>query len=135
MLLTALAALLIVMAWVAVTIWYLTWGLLLVPYRVLRRGARKRKVDALRHRELMGVIEGSAIASANAIVSSRIELPASPTELLADSDRDGAASELREHLLAGRLTVEDFERRLALATSARTRADLDFARRDLPVHS
>ncbi len=133
MALTALAALLIVTAWVAVTIWYLTWGLLLVPYRLLRRGARKRRVEALRHRELMGVIQGSAIASANAIVSARIEPVHSPTELLSDGDRDDAVDELREHLLSGRLTTEEFERRLALANCARTRADLDLVRRDLPV--
>jgi hypothetical protein len=133
--LTALAVLLVVMAWIFVTAWYLVWGLLLVPYRLLRRGARKRKAEALRHRELMGAIQGSAIASANAIVSSRIETPPvySPTELLADSDREGAIQELRGHLLDGRLTNEEFERRLALAQTARTRAELDGARSDLPV--
>lgn len=135
MALTALAVLLITMAWLAVTIWYLTWGILLIPYRVLRRGARKRKAEALRHRELMGVIQGSAIASANAIVSARIEPPHSPTELLADRDRETAVLELREHLLDGRLTIDDFERRLALANSARTRADLDLAKSDLPAPS
>jgi hypothetical protein len=133
--LTALAVLLVVMAWIFVTAWYLVWGLLLVPYRLLRRGARKRKAEALRHREMMGAIQGSAIASANAIVSSRIETPPvySPTELLADSDREGAIQELRGHLLDGRLTNEEFERRLALAQTARTRAELDGARSDLPV--
>jgi hypothetical protein len=133
--LTALAVLLVVMAWIFVTAWYLVWGLLLVPYRLLRRGARKRKAEALRHREMMGAIQGSAIASANAIVSSRIETPPvySPTELLADSDRESAIQELRGHLLDGRLTNEEFERRLALAQTARTRAELDGARSDLPV--
>jgi hypothetical protein len=123
------------MAWIFVTAWYLVWGLLLVPYRLLRRGARKRKAEALRHREMMGAIQGSAIASANAIVSSRIETPPvySPTELLADSDRESAIQELRGHLLDGRLTNEEFERRLALAQTARTRAELDGARSDLPV--
>jgi hypothetical protein len=133
--LTALAVLLIVMAWILVTAWYFWWGLLLVPYRLLRRGARKRKAEALRHRELMGAIQGSAIASANAIVSSRIETPPvySPTELLADSDRETAVQELRDHLLDGRLTTDEFERRLALAQTARTRAELDGAKSDLPV--
>jgi hypothetical protein len=36
---------------------------------VVGRGARKRKVEALRHRELMGTIQGSAAASAAAIVT------------------------------------------------------------------
>jgi hypothetical protein len=43
--------------WSAVLVWYLTFGLLLVPYRLLRRGARKRKAEALRHREMMGAID------------------------------------------------------------------------------
>ena len=44
---TMLAIVLILMVWVLVTAWYLIWGLWLVPYRVLRRGARKRKAGAL----------------------------------------------------------------------------------------
>jgi hypothetical protein len=43
--------------WSAVLVWYLTFGLLLVPYRLLRRGARKRKAEALRHREMMRAID------------------------------------------------------------------------------
>lgn len=42
--------------WTAVAAWYLTFGLLLVPYRLLRRGARKRKAEALRHRELLDAV-------------------------------------------------------------------------------
>lgn len=49
--------LLMLVWWVAVAVWYLTFGLLLVPYRLLRRGARKRKAEALRHRELLSVID------------------------------------------------------------------------------
>jgi hypothetical protein len=45
--------------WVAVAGWYVTFGLLLLPYRLLRRGARKRKGEALRHRELMEALEKS----------------------------------------------------------------------------
>ena len=37
--------------------WYLLFGLFLVPYRLLRRGARKRKSEALRHREMLGAID------------------------------------------------------------------------------
>src|SRR5438105_15690544 len=66
---TFLAILLILMVWVLVTAWYLMWGLWLVPYRLLRRGARKRKAEALRHRELMGTIQGSSAASAATIVT------------------------------------------------------------------
>lgn len=137
---TALAILLILIVWILVTAWYLIWGLWLVPYRLLRRGARKRKAEALKHRELMGTIQGSAAASAAAIVAATAGAQAavmtppaySPTELVADVDREGMIEELRGHLLAGRLTAGEFEERVAYAQRARTRADLDAARTDLP---
>jgi hypothetical protein len=123
---TTLAVLLIVMAWVFITVWYLSWGLLLVPYRLIRRGQRKRKVEALRHRELLGALQGASPARA-------VPAPISPpTELVADADREQVTAELRAHLLAGRLTTDEFETRLAAAHAARTRADLDAARADLP---
>lgn len=53
-----LAVLLIALAWVLVLAWYMTWGLLLVPYRFIRRGSRKRKREALQHREMMSAIQG-----------------------------------------------------------------------------
>jgi hypothetical protein len=56
--LTVLAVVLVLVAWTVITGWYLTWGLLLVPYRLLRRSSRKRKAEAMRHRELMGTIAG-----------------------------------------------------------------------------
>jgi DUF1707 SHOCT-like domain len=140
---TALAVLLVLVAWAFVTVWYLMWGLLLVPYRLLRRGARKRKAEAMRHRELMGTIQGSAAASAAAIVAATmvpplpapIETPTvySPTERIADADRERVIEELREHMLAGRLNPEEFEERLGSAHTARTRADLEAVRIDLPM--
>ena len=136
---TAAIVTLIVVVWLLVTVWYLMWGFLLVPYRLVRRGQRKRKVEALRHRELMGAIEGSAAASAAAIVTATIHaqtggrLPGPPgIELVADADRERAIEELRHHLLAGRLTTDEFEERLAAAQHARTRADLALLRSDLP---
>ncbi len=39
---------LIVTVWMFVLVWYMTWGLWLVPYRIIRRGQRKQKVDQLR---------------------------------------------------------------------------------------
>lgn len=47
------AILLIVLAWTVVLAWYFTFGLLLVPYRLVRRNARKQKQAELRHRELL----------------------------------------------------------------------------------
>jgi len=49
-----------------------------------------------------------------------------------DSEREAVAAELREHYAQGRLTLEDFERRLDAAFAATTRADLDKVISDLP---
>jgi hypothetical protein len=140
---TVVAILLVLVAWAFVTLWYLTWGLLLVPYRLLRRGSRKRKAEAMRHRELMGTIQGSAAGSAAAIVAATAVRPVSastekaavysPTERIGDADRELVIEALREHLLAGRLTPEEFEQRLGSAHAARTRADLDAIGVDLPM--
>ncbi len=140
---TFMAVLLLIVVWAIVTVWYFTWGLFLVPYRLLRRGARKRKMEALRHRELMGTIQGSAVASAAAIVGANIRssaLPIAPpvapgTELISDADREQAMLEMREHLLAGRLTAGEFEQRVAAVQRARTHGDLVAAQADLPAPS
>jgi Domain of unknown function (DUF1707) len=52
---------------------------------------------------------------------------------VADADRERSASELREHMVAGRLSEEELEERVALAYSAKTQADLDALRADLPI--
>ena len=52
--------------------------------------------------------------------------------LVADSDRATAAGEIREHYDSGRLTLDEFESRLAEVHSARTRGDLEHALRQLP---
>ena len=52
--------------------------------------------------------------------------------LVADSDRSTAADELRLHYDSGRLTLEEFESRLAEVHAARTRGDLEQALRQLP---
>lgn len=51
------AALLVVVAWTFVLAWYVCFGLLLVPYRLVRRGQRKRKREALRHREMLAAVQ------------------------------------------------------------------------------
>jgi hypothetical protein len=51
------AIVLILGAWVFVSAWYIAFGLLLVPYRLVRRGSRKRKRDALQHRELLTAMQ------------------------------------------------------------------------------
>jgi len=56
-LMTTLAVMLTLLWWSVVAFWYVAFGLLLVPYRLLRRGSRKRKAEALRHREMMSALE------------------------------------------------------------------------------
>ena len=47
------ALLLVTLAWLLVAGWYVLFGLLLVPFRLVRRGSRKRKVEDARHREAL----------------------------------------------------------------------------------
>ena len=50
----------------------------------------------------------------------------------ADSDRDGAAADLREHFAAGRLSEEELSERLETVYAATTIAQLEHVRADLP---
>jgi hypothetical protein len=43
----------IVLAWVVVTAWYVVFGVLVIPYRLLRRGHRKERRAQLRHQEAL----------------------------------------------------------------------------------
>jgi uncharacterized protein DUF1707 len=52
--------------------------------------------------------------------------------LIGDSDRSSAVDELRQHFDSGRLTLEEFENRLAEINAARTGGDLEHAFRQLP---
>jgi hypothetical protein len=45
--------LLVAVAWAVVLCWYFIFGLWLVPYRLIRRGQRKRRREDLRHREML----------------------------------------------------------------------------------
>ena len=59
--LVPLAIILIMFAWMLVACWYFViyvlFGLWFIPYRLLRRGSRKRKQEKLRHREVLDAIE------------------------------------------------------------------------------
>lgn len=44
--------------WALIACWYVVFGLFLVPYRLIRRGSRKRKLADARHRELMDAARG-----------------------------------------------------------------------------
>jgi Domain of unknown function (DUF1707) len=50
-----------------------------------------------------------------------------------DADRERAVEALREHLLAGRLTLEEFCERAGTALTARMTGDLVRVQQDLPV--
>lgn len=138
---TGLAIVLVLLAWGIVTAWYLVWGVWLIPYRILRRGARKRKAEALRHRELMGTIQGSAAASAAAIVMASTTgtlgatvATAEQPHIRVDADeRELAATALHAHYVAGRLTHDELDDRVAQAYAARTRGDLASLLGDLPA--
>jgi Domain of unknown function (DUF1707) len=59
--------------------------------------------------------------------------PVGPALRASDDDRDRLVDELNEHAVAGRLDTDEFEDRLKSAYAARTTAELDALRRDLPV--
>lgn len=42
--------------WAAICCWYLVFGLFVVPWRLIRRGSRKRKKAELQHRETMAAL-------------------------------------------------------------------------------
>jgi Domain of unknown function (DUF1707)/2TM domain len=59
--------------------------------------------------------------------------PADPRLRVGDSERGQVVDQLADHHAAGRLTLEEFEERMASAWTARTGADLEVLVRDLPV--
>lgn len=52
---------------------------------------------------------------------------------VSDAERERLVEELQEHTVAGRLTAEELDERSGAVYAARTRADLDALRTDLPV--
>jgi class 3 adenylate cyclase len=57
------------------------------------------------------------------------------TERVADADRDRTVTLLREHVVEGRLTLDEFSERMGVALEAKTRGELDAVMADLPVSS
>jgi hypothetical protein len=60
-------------------------------------------------------------------------VPGDPRIRASDTDRDRAASLLREHHAAGRLTAEEFHDRMDKALDAKTLGELDELMADLPA--
>jgi class 3 adenylate cyclase len=54
-------------------------------------------------------------------------------ERVADADRDGTVTLLREHVVDGRLTLDEFSERVGLALEATTRGELELAMANLPA--
>lgn len=50
----------VIAVWTLVAMWYLLWGFWLVPYRLLRRSQRTRKLHEQRHREVLAAIQQHA---------------------------------------------------------------------------
>ena len=55
------------------------------------------------------------------------------SERVADADRDRTVTLLREHVVEGRLTLDEFSERMGAALEARTRGELDAVMADLPA--
>jgi len=58
-----------------------------------------------------------------------------PSMRVSDADREGAVIALREHLVAGRLTLEEFSARVEAALRASVTGELAKAQQDLPTAS
>jgi Domain of unknown function (DUF1707)/Cell wall-active antibiotics response 4TMS YvqF len=58
-----------------------------------------------------------------------------PALLASDAERDQVVAALRDHLVDGRLTLDDFSQRLDAAHAARTAAELEALTDDLPRSS
>lgn len=61
LLLVPLALLIMLSAWSLVLIWYIIFGIWLIPYRLIRRSQRKAKRDELRHQELLAELQKNSI--------------------------------------------------------------------------
>ncbi|MEV1085020.1 hypothetical protein AB0I98_43550 [Streptomyces sp. NPDC050211] len=64
---------LLFLTWIFIAVWYLFWGILLIPYRLIRRSDRNRKREALQHREML-----DAAIAAQAVATKRMAESESP---------------------------------------------------------
>jgi hypothetical protein len=69
------AILAIALAWTAVLGWYLFFGILLIPYRLIRRGQRKTVRDNMRHQEMLSTMAAQHAVAAQALAQ---QLPPQP---------------------------------------------------------
>lgn len=52
---------LVLVAWCFVFAWYLVFGILVFPYRLIRRGSRKQKKADAQHREVLEALKNSRV--------------------------------------------------------------------------
>lgn len=57
LLLIPIALMLISFVWGLVILWYMIFGIFLIPYRLIRRSGRSNKRNKLRHREILENLE------------------------------------------------------------------------------
>jgi hypothetical protein len=72
---------LLFLTWLFIACWYLFWGILLIPYRLIRRSDRNRKRDALQHREMLDAAiaaQAEAAVAAQALATKRLAESESP---------------------------------------------------------
>jgi class 3 adenylate cyclase len=62
-----------------------------------------------------------------------VPAPSPSAQRVSDAERDHTVTMLREHVVAGRLTLDEFSERVGLALAARTRGDLGTAMTNLPA--
>lgn len=58
--------------WMAIIAWYAVFGLLLVPYRLVRRGGRKRNLEQKRHEELLEALRDGSLRRSNPSASDSV---------------------------------------------------------------
>ena len=50
---------LVMMWWMLIVMWYMIFGLLLAPYRLIRRGSRKQKIQTRQHKEILEALKNN----------------------------------------------------------------------------
>ncbi|MGD0943997.1 MAG: DUF1707 domain-containing protein [Acidimicrobiales bacterium] len=101
-----------------------------VPVSAVPREAPAGKTPAVPEAPEAG---GAIFAPGTVAVPAPTSVPATVSERAGDSDRDRVVTLLRDHCVAGRLTLDEFSERTGLALAARTRGELDSVLADLPA--